>query len=195
MPRLFFGGSFNPIHHGHLLCARAAAETLGYSRVSLIPAGQAPHKAASANVADAGHRLAMVVKSVAGDPLFDVCDIEISRAGPSYTIDTARRLIASGEKEVHWLIGADMLLYLPRWHLPDDLLREVNFIIIARPGWSLDWNMMPPAFQKLQKNVVEVPLIAISSTDIRARVAGGKTIRYMTPDAVCDYIAENRLYR
>src|SRR2546430_1034995 len=102
---LYFGGSFNPIHHGHLITARAVAETLGYFRVVLVPSAQAPHKPVSADMADAQHRLAMCQRAVAGSNLFTVSDIEFRRAGPSYTIDTVLELKRQGAKEVHWLIG------------------------------------------------------------------------------------------
>jgi nicotinate-nucleotide adenylyltransferase len=194
MRRLVFGGSFNPIHHGHLLCAKGVAEKLGYDRVTLIPSALPPHKPASATLAASADRVAMTRLAVAGDPLFEVDSLEIERPGPSYTLDTARDLTARGQGPVNWLIGADMLLYLPKWHRPGQLLQEVNFIIVARQGWALDWEKLPPEYQHLRSNVVDVPLIAISATEIRNRVAAGLSIRYYTPDAVCNYIAEKGLY-
>ena len=195
MRQLVFGGSFNPIHHGHLLCSRSAAEQLGYERIILIPSANPPHKPVSATMAASADRLAMTRIAVAGDPFFQVDGLELERAGPSYTLDTARHLTARGDGPVHWLIGADMLLYLPKWHRPADLLREVNFVVIARPGWSLDWETLPIEYRHLKANVVEVPLISLSSTEIRHRAAAGRSIRYLTPDAVCAYIQERGLYR
>ena len=192
---LYFGGSFNPIHHGHLLCSRAVAESRGYDRVILVPCAQPPHKADNATLAGSSDRIAMLRGDVGGDPLFDVSPIEIERTGPSYTIDTARELTARGHGPVHWLIGADMLLYLPQWHEVDQLLREVTFIIMHRPGWTIDWTALPAKYQSLQQNISPAPLIALSATDIRARVAAGKSIRYFTPDPVCNYIEEHGLYR
>lgn len=126
---------------------------------------------------------------------FDVSDIEIQREGaPSYTIDTVRQLKQQGWPSVSWLIGADMLNYLPKWHQSAALLEEANFAIMARPGVPIDWNALPPEFSKLQKNVVPAPLLEISSTEIRCRVRQGQAIDYLTPAGVVDYIYSQRLY-
>jgi nicotinate-nucleotide adenylyltransferase len=194
MRRLVFGGSFNPIHHGHLLCSRAVAEKAGFDRITLIPSAQPPHKSA-ASVAASADRMAMCQLAVAGDPLFEVDDIEIHRQGSSYSIDTAAELTARGNGPVHWLIGADMLMYLPKWYRAIELLKEINFVVIARPGWTLDWQTLPSEFRQLRENVIEAPLIEISASDIRARVAAGLAVRYMIPDAVCEYIEKRRLYQ
>jgi nicotinate-nucleotide adenylyltransferase len=194
MKRLILGGSFNPIHHGHLICARAVAEQLGFQRLTLIPTGQPPHKPGSATLASPDDRLNMTRLAIEKDPLFEVNDLELQRQGPTYTLDTVRELVAAGANKVHWLIGADMLMYLPKWHKPLELLREVHFVVIARPGWEIDWAALPPDFRHLRDNVVEAPLIDIRASDIRARIAAGKPIRYLTPDAVCDYIEQHRLY-
>jgi nicotinate-nucleotide adenylyltransferase len=193
--RLCFGGSFNPIHNGHLICARAAAEAAGFDRVLLIPNRQAPHKQGHSDVADADDRLAMCRSAIAGDTLFEVDDIELNRLGPSYTIDTARELQRRGWPEVAWLIGADMARFLPHWHESTTLLAEVQFVLMARPGWSFDWLTMPAEYRHLERHVVQTPLIEISSTDIRERVSQGKDIAYLTPPAVADYIRQRELYR
>src|SRR5438045_842642 len=113
---LCFGGSFNPIHNGHLVCARAAAEILGFSKILLIPVGQPPHKPVRADLAPAESRLAMCRLAANLQPgLFEVDDVEIRLPQPSYTINTVRHLRQTrGWEQVHWLIGADMLLYLPK---------------------------------------------------------------------------------
>ena len=196
MKTLCFGGSFNPIHHGHLICARAAAEAMGFERVLLVPSAQPPHKPAAADLATAGHRLAMCQIATAVEPaLFETSDLELKRETPSYTIDSARALKLQGWQEVSWLIGADMLLYLPKWHEPEALLAEVNFVILARPGWSFDWNSMPEAYRRLERNVVRAPLIEMSATDIRRRVREGRSISYMVPPGVAEYIARRQLYK
>ena len=195
MRRLHFGGSFNPIHHGHLICARAALETSEFDQIVLVPTAQPPHKAASATLASAADRLAMAQAAVAGDPLFEVDELELRRTGPSYTLDTVRALKAGGSQQVHWLIGADMLLYLPHWHQALQLMREVRFVIMARPGWVLDWEQLPAEFRHLRSNVVETPLISISATEIRARVSAGLPIDYLCPRPVCEYIESRKLYR
>jgi nicotinate-nucleotide adenylyltransferase len=193
--RLCFGGSFNSIHHGHLICARAVAETLGYERIVLFPSRQPPHKQGHTDIADASDRVAMCRLAISGDSLFEVDDLEITRPGPSYTIDTARELHHRGWGEVAWLIGADMAKILPTWHESAQLLAEVRFILMARPGWTFDWLSMPAEYRRLEQQVVTAPLIDISSTEIRRRVAAGKPITYLTPPAVADYIRERGLYR
>ena len=138
--RICLGGSFNPIHHGHLLCARAAAEVLGATTIVVFPAGTPPHKKTDAGLASAVDRLEMCRRAVAGIPGFVVDGRELERSGPSYTIDTARELRKEGWDEVVWLIGADMLNSLPTWHEPEALLREVRFVVMARPGTTFAWD-------------------------------------------------------
>lgn len=196
MQRLCFGGSFNPIHHGHLLCARAIAEAAGFDRVVLIPAAQPPHKPSHAGLATPEDRLAMCRLAAACQPdLFDVSDIELRRPGRSYTIETARLLKEQGWSRVDWLIGADMLRLLPHWHQSEALLREVNFVVMARPGWEFNWSALPPAYQQLQKNVYATPQIDISATEIRRRLAAGLSIQFLSPIPVIEYIHDRRLYR
>ena len=200
MPRLCFGGSFNPIHNGHLRCAQAVAEKGVYDRVVLIPAGAPPHKREGpsrrrSDLAPAGDRLAMARLAATTSPIFEVSDIETREPGPSYTIDTAQKLRQQGWERVDWLIGADMLLYLPKWHRPLDLLRDVNFVIVARPGWEIDWTALPPEFRHLRDHVVpDVPQIDIRATEIRRRVRAGEAIAGLVPPAVEQYIREHRLY-
>jgi nicotinate-nucleotide adenylyltransferase len=195
MRQLWFGGSFNPIHFGHLICARNVAEIAGFDQVVLVPSRQPPHKHGDTMIAAAEHRLAMCQLAVAGDDFFEVDALELARPGPSYTIDTVRQLRARGVLQVSWLIGADMLNSLPRWHDPAGLLAEVRFVLMARPGWSFDWAGLPVEMQGLQANLVEAPQLDISSTGLRDRLRRGKSIRYLTPDAVVDYIQQHRLYR
>jgi nicotinate-nucleotide adenylyltransferase len=193
--RLILGGSFNPIHYGHLICARAAAEALGFNEVVAIPSAQPPHKRIAADLASPADRYAMTALAIANSTLFHVNDIELKREELSYTIDTARQLKREGWGEINWLIGADMVQNLPSWHEPDRLLEEVNFVLLARPGWSFDWDRLPKAYQHLRERVVAAPLIQISASDIRKRVREGRSIDYLTPPAVVEYIAEHGLYK
>ncbi len=140
-------------------------------------------------------RLAMCQAAIAGDTFFEVDGLELNRSGPSYTIDTARQLKLQGHKDLHWLIGADMVISLPTWHQPDKLLAEVNFVAMARPGFSLDWKSMPALVQKLQSHLVTAPLLDISSSQIRERIGKGLPIKYLTPDPVIEYIGTHQLYR
>ena len=198
MPTLCFGGSFNPIHHGHLICARAVAEARGFDRIELIPSAQPPHKPHDPTLAPPDDRLKMCQLSIYQSSLLAVNDIELALPTPSFTIDTVRELRRrgpGGSDKIHWLIGADMLLYLPKWHSPLELMAEVEFVIMARPGWTLDWNQLPAEFRHLEKNVVVAPMIDVSSTQIRDRVSKGLSVEYLTPEPVCRYIRERGLYR
>ena len=192
---LYFGGSFNPIHHGHLICSRAVAESSGFKNVCLVPTGQSPHKPLSSDVASSTDRLEMCRLAIVNSSLFAVEPAEVSREGPSYTIDTIRAFAREGRGKVNWLIGADMLLYLPKWHKAVELVQEVNFVVMARPGWNLDWNILQPEFRFLRDRVVEAPRIDISATEIRRRVAARAGIEYFTPPSVCEYIREHGLYQ
>jgi len=133
--------------------------------------------------------------AVAQDDLFEVNDLEIQRGSASYTIDTVRELKASGWPEVNWLIGADQVSELPKWREAEALIIEANFVVMARPGYEIDWNQLPEAFRVLQNHVVEAPLVKISSTEIRRRVAAGESIDGLTPPAIVEYIKVHRLYQ
>jgi nicotinate-nucleotide adenylyltransferase len=161
----------------------------------LIPSAQPPHKPTHANLAPAQERLRMCQLAVHGSATFVVDEIELNRTGPSYTIETAQELKSSrGWNEVHWLIGADMLNFLPEWHRATELLHEVHFVIMARPGFEFEWNKLPAEFQHLREHLVEAPRIDISSTQIRARVRAGLPIDFLTPRPVVEHIRGRRLY-
>jgi nicotinate-nucleotide adenylyltransferase len=192
---LCFGGSFNPIHNGHIICARAVAKKLDFSHVLLIPSAVPPHKLSDADLAPAADRLGICLSVAADDPLFQASDIEVRRSGPSYTLNTVLELKRQGWTQVNWLIGADMLNYLPKWHEPGHLLKEVNFVVIARPGFEFEWSMLPKEFHKLQEHIVEAPLVDVSATEIRRRVRAGESIDELVPPSVARYIHAHRLYR
>ena len=178
-----FGGSFDPIHHGHLILARAALEELGLDRILFIPASMSPHKTDN-KPASAEDRLAMIQLALAGENGFEVSDLELHRPPPSYTVDTLRELQASHPNdEFVLLIGADNVSRFETWCQPDEIRRRAQIVVLDRADHTIpgDW-------------VVVRRLIGISSTDLRARVSAGRSIRYLTPDAVCDYIRANRLY-
>lgn len=126
---------------------------------------------------------------------FEVSDIETVAREPSYTLTTARQLRSQGFDKVNWLIGADQLNSLPSWHEPRALLEEVNFIVVARPGYELNWSALPEWMRHLQANVIEAPRLDISATEIRRRVAAGLPIDWLTPAPVVEYIRERGLYR
>jgi nicotinate-nucleotide adenylyltransferase len=194
MTKIYFGGAFNPIHTGHLVVARAIAEATGFSKVALVPTAQPPHKPITADLAGSQHRLRMCQLVAHQDPLFEVENIELGRSGPSYTLDTVQELKRRGETEITWLIGADMVQILPKWHQAMELLKEVRFVIADRHGYEIDWSALPAAFQSLRGQVVRAPMMEISASQIRQRVRERRSIRYLVPPEVEGYIAEHRLY-
>ncbi len=195
MRRLCFGGSFNPIHVGHVLCARLAAESSGFGGVRLIPSAANPHKP-DARLASAENRIAMMQAAVCADPFFIVDTIETRRGGVSYTFDTASALIDAGETApITWLIGTDLLPRLHTWHRFDELMSIVAFLVMKRPGQIIDFESCDTRVRQLLANVVEVPQIEISSTAIRERVSLGKPIDGFVHPAVKRIIQNNDLYR
>ena len=192
---LCFGGSFNPIHYGHLQCCHNIAKITGYGKFCLIPSAQPPHKSRQIDIASATERLEMCRLATAGDPLFSINDLELHRDGPSYTIDTVRALKAQGHTFIQWLIGADMLQILPKWHQAENLIEEATILVMARPGFPFAWENLPVSFRHLKNNLVEAPLIDISATEIRRRVRVGLPLTDLTPPAVIEYIRQRGLYR
>ncbi len=181
-----FGGSFDPIHHGHLLTARALREALRLDAVWLIPAGEQPFKQGQHQAA-AAHRAAMAELAVSGEAGLAVDRREVERPGPSYTVDTLEALRAEAPAAVlTLLLGADAARDFPSWREPDRIRRLAEVVVFARASTE------PPAFQV---PVVEVPRVDISATEIRARVRAGQSIRYLVPDRVAEYVAAHRLYR
>lgn len=197
-----YGGSFNPIHNGHLIVARAVAEQVGLERVMLLPSVRPPHKG-DGQLLDARHRAAMVKLAIEGEPLFEFSDFDLTREGPSYTIDTVMHFRESlgPQAELHWIIGADSLSELTTWHRVRDLVDACRIVTAARPGWdAIDWTPLRAILgdaqvAALQAGVLATPRIDISSTDIRRRERDGQSIRYLVPDSVRLYIERNALYR
>jgi len=197
-----YGGSFNPIHHGHLIIARAVAERLGLSRVVFIPSANPPHKSTE-GLADATDRLAMARLAIGDEPGFEVSDIEIRRTGPSYTILTVEdfaRQVGDGVP-LCWMIGGDTLPELHTWHRAGELVDLCRIVTAGRPGFEMaDLSVLEPILsveqiQRLRADILDTPRIDISATDIRRRVAEGHSIRYLVPDPVRAYIDEHGLYR
>lgn len=196
-----FGGSFNPIHFGHLITARAVAEQLRLPKIVLIPAAAPPHKDGR-HLAPGPDRLAMTQLAVQGDPLFEVSDVEQHRAGPSYTFDTLGhyRALLGADAELFWLIGADSLPELVTWHRVAELVRIVQIVTMVRPGLpgpnldGLRARIDAESMRHILDHRLATPAVEISATDIRARVASGQEIRYLTPEPVARYIREHRLF-
>ena len=183
-----FGGSFDPIHHGHLLVAQSAAETLGLSELRFVPAREQPFKAGG-HTAGAEDRAAMVEQAIAGAPGLCLERAELDRPGPSYSVDTLRTLRAREPGTAFvLLVGSDAALGLPRWHEAPELSRLARIVAFGRAGSA--HGALPPGIE-----FITVPAVEISSTAIRERVRRGQSIRYWVPDAVADFIATRGLYR
>ena len=182
------GGSFDPIHTGHLIIADRVAEELRLDCVLLIPTAVTPHKL-NRKLAPAKDRLAMVRAAIRGNPRLQASDIEIRRKGVSYTIDTLRALQQNAK--LHLILGADSLGWLPKWREIREIARLAIFVVVRRPHQKT--SRMP--IKGVRVRFLDSPLIEISSTDIRARVKRGRSIRYLVPEAVDQYIARRKLYR
>ena len=198
---ILFGGSFNPVHFGHLITARSAAELLEAERVVLVPSLNPPHKL-EAEMPAAELRLRMSREAVANDPLFEVSDVEIRRGGTSFTVETVSQFREElGEAvELIWLIGADSLPELATWRRTEDLVRLCRMVTLRRPGWetpdfsALRRRVGNEAVERLTGDMIETPMIDISATDIRRRVREGRSIRYLVPEAVVRFIGNHKLY-
>ena len=191
------GGTFDPVHLGHLIGAQAAAEQLQLDRVLFVPAANPPHKM-KVPITPAEHRVAMLERALAGNECFSLYLDEITRGGRSYTIDTVRRYRQSELKEadeLFFIIGGDNLAELHTWKDWDALCREVKFIALAREGFRQDNESLAKNLGRSEILWVEMPLIGISATGIRKSCASGKLIRYLVPDPVAEYIESRRLYR
>ena len=194
------GGTFDPIHLGHLIMAEDIREKLGLGEVLFIPAGRPWLKLKEEKpISAADHRLAMVRLAVASNPHFKVSTMEIDRPGLSYSIDTILELKAKpgAGAEIYFIVGPDALAEFPKWKEPAQLMEICQVVGIGRPKHTqVDLRKLersvPGASQRIV--LVDVPQIEISSTDIRRRVAQGLSIRYLVPEAVEKYIAEHRLY-
>jgi nicotinate-nucleotide adenylyltransferase len=185
-----FGGSFDPVHNGHLLMAMAACEELELTRLFFIPAAQSPLKPDTRPAPDS-ERLRMLRLALAGCPQYAVDDQEIQRGGTSFTLETVRdyhrRFPAA---ELFYLIGADHVALLPKWRGPGELARLARFVVVPRPGE--DPAPLPAPFQG---GVLQGFPLGVSSSQVRSRVQAGKSIRGLVPDAVAEAIERSQLYR
>lgn len=182
-----FGGSFDPVHHGHLIVGRVVAEKLRLDSLRFVPAREQPFKVGRHRTS-AEHRAAMLSLAVAGMPGFSVEQSELQRPGPSYTVDTLRHLREREPgSEFVLLLGADAAAELPAWREASRLTELARIAVFARPG-------TPVADSPWISTVIEVPAIDISATEVRRRVHQGRSIRYWVPDPVAEYITTHRLY-
>lgn len=193
------GGTFDPVHYGHLLAGEWAREVYHLDQLIFMPSARPPHKDLS-GVLDSEHRLRMVELAIRDNPDFSVSKLELERSGFSYTIDTIRYYLQTNPGvDIYFIIGVDALQLLYTWKDVEELVQLCRFIVVTRPGYELDRNK--PVLQSLPAAIWErlvllsIPGLEISSSDIRKRVAEGKSIRYLLPPSVTTYIQEHHLYK
>ncbi|MDQ1687451.1 MAG: nicotinate-nucleotide adenylyltransferase [Frankiaceae bacterium] len=185
------GGTFDPVHHGHLVAASEVADRFGLDEVVFVPTG-APWQKAEREVSSAEDRYLMTVIATASNPRFSVSRIEVDRPGPTYTVETLKELRERRPEvtELLFITGADALGAILGWHGSEELFELAHFVGVTRPGHEL----VDPGLPTGKVSLIEVPAMAISSTDCRARVAAGKPLWYLVPDGVVQYIAKRGLY-
>ncbi|MFC4800870.1 nicotinate-nucleotide adenylyltransferase [Neobacillus sp. GCM10023253] len=180
------GGTFDPPHFGHLLIANEVLAALSLDEIWLMPNREPPHKKKSESISN-NDRLQMLDLAIEGNQAFKIQPIELDREGPSYTLDTMKVLNETYPgHQFHFIIGADMIEYLPKWHKIDELVKLVQFVGVQRPSYS-HLTEYPILY-------VDVPAMEVSSSMIRERFKNGKTARYLMPDSIIHYIEENHLY-
>jgi nicotinate-nucleotide adenylyltransferase len=183
------GGTFDPIHHGHLVAASEVAQSFGLDEVVFVPTGEPWHKAV---VTESEHRYLMTVIATASNPQFTVSRVDIDRSGPTYTIDTLRDLKAQRPgADLFFISGADAVAQILSWRDHDELWELAHFVAVSRPGHVLNISGLPTD----DVSQLEIPALAISSTDCRDRVRDEKPVWYLVPDGVVQYIAKHHLYR
>jgi nicotinate-nucleotide adenylyltransferase len=189
-PRIgVMGGTFDPIHHGHLVAASEVAQSLGLDEVLFVPTGAPSYKA---DVTPAEHRYLMTVIATASNPSFTVSRVDIDRQKPTFTIDTLRDLHEQRpDADLYFITGADAIAQILSWKDVEELWRLAHFVAVSRPGHVLSVSGLP----EQDVSLLEVPALAISSTDCRDRVRRGFPVWYLVPDGVVQYISKHHLYR
>jgi len=183
------GGTFDPIHHGHLVAASEVADSFGLDEVVFVPTGQPWQKS---DVTESEHRYLMTVIATASNPSFSVSRVDIDRDGPPYTIDTLRDVQRlNPDADLYFITGADAIAQILSWRNHDELWELAHFVAVSRPGHVLNTDGLPVE----DVSQLEIPALAISSTDCRGRVRGGHPVWYLVPDGVVQYIAKHHLYR
>lgn len=188
-----FGGTFDPVHYGHLRTVSRARQELGLPRVLLLPNPRPPHKLREP-LTDYPHRKEMLRLALSEFPDLELADFEEQAVGPAYTTDTVQRIIASlpdGPRELWLIIGADSMIELPQWHDPESLFRDVNVAVLPRPGFSLD-RVLPEYLSRVR--VLKTPLEDVSATEIRRRLKSGESVSDLIAPSVLAYIRAHNLY-
>ncbi len=187
------GGTFNPPHIAHLICAEEVYDTLKFDKVIFIPSARPPHKNSN-DIIDPYHRYMMTCLATNDNPHFEVSRIELDRPGRSYTIETVKEIkkLYNNNAEIYWIVGADSILEMPSWKCIDELINICGFVGINRPGYDIN----KADRRILEKvNMVNITEIGISSSEIRWRIKNGLTIKYLVPSSVEEYIYNNGLYK
>jgi len=193
------GGTFDPVHLGHLIIAEETLSSLGLDRVIFVPAGD-PWMKAGTPISPGPNRLAMALAAVTGNPAFHVSPVELDRSGPSYTVETLEELQADYGPQIEYffIIGADALKDFGQWRNPERVLELCTLAVVGRPAQEkFDLSVLESTLPGIRKRVVVVDgvTISVSATDIRRRMAEGRSIRYLVPSAVESYIREHGLYK
>jgi nicotinate-nucleotide adenylyltransferase len=190
------GGTFDPIHYGHLAIAEEARVALGFEQVLFVPAARQPLKRGE-HAATPQQRLEMARLACADNPAFAVSPIEIERDGPSYTADTLEALASAGLGALHFILGADAAGELHRWRSAARIIELAQIVVVSRPGVALDTTALDRSLPGLNRRMalLEGPNLEISSSELRQRIAARRPIRYQVPDAVLEYITAHMLYR
>jgi nicotinate-nucleotide adenylyltransferase len=188
------GGTFDPIHYGHLVTAEEAVVQFALDEVAFVPTGQ-PWMKEGLDVSPPEDRYLMTVIATASNPKFSVSRIEVEREGPTYTADTLRTLaVEYADAELYFITGADAMLEIFHWKEPEEVLSLAHFIAATRPGYDLAHFEADAASRHPKVTIMNVPALAISSTDVRDRVRTGRAIRYLVPEGVKSYIEKAGLY-
>jgi nicotinate-nucleotide adenylyltransferase len=192
------GGTFDPVHYGHLVIAEDARAYAQLEKVLFVPAYRPPHKPAR-SYSSFKHRVRLTELAIAGNPFFELCLIEAGRSGPSYTVDTLRDLQAQlgADVELYFIVGMDSLVNILQWYKPAELLKLCRLVVAERAGYQVDLQMLEQKLPGLRDSLVliDTPELSISSTDLQHRIGRGLPIRYQVPPAIEDYVREHGLYR
>ena len=192
------GGTFDPIHYGHLAAAEEARVRMNLERVLFVVARVPPHKL-DEEVTPVEHRLAMVSLAIASNPDFAISTVDVDRPGPSYTVDTVSILQEQWghETEIHFIMGVDSLLELPTWHQPQRLIQLCRLVAVRRPGFEIDMAQLEASLPGISSRaeIIDMPEMDISSTDLQQRAREGLPIKYQVPEEVERYINDHELYR
>lgn len=198
---LLFGGTFDPIHNGHLVVAQYVAKHLGIDKVYIIPAAISPHKL-DKKITSGQHRYEMAKLATRGMDLFEVSDCELHRPGASYTFDTIYHFEKKyPQAKLHWLIGADCLEHLHNWYRVDKLVTHCTIVTASRPGFRFAVNkylhdvLDDEKIEEIRSHIIATPLLDISSTAIRECISANKDCSGMTPAVILEYISQHNLYR